>query len=100
MQARGQVAGTDEAAEKAGAINVAVEDFDAATPKGRPRRPVGARCIIEMGSDERVEDPAVGRNLLAAVEARDVGMGGQVAEGCKRQAVGGDMMRVVSAADA
>src|SRR3546814_9831216 len=47
-----------------------------------------------MGSDERVEAPAVGRNLLAAEEALDVAMGGQVAEGCKLRAVERDMMRV------
>ena len=94
MQAGEQMACGDEAAEQAGAINVAAEDADASAAGHAAAVPVVARGGVELRREEEIEGLDVGRRALGCQEADDILVARQVAEGRELEAVQRDVVRV------
>ena len=94
MQTGHKMAGADEAAEQAGAIDVPVEDRDAAAAGKGALGPVSLGRGVEMLGDEAVVTVAVAARISATEVAHHVLMGGQMAEGGELQLVQRDVVRV------
>ncbi len=78
MQARERMAGAEDMAEHAVAVEIAGEEADAAAPERRSLLPIGARRRIELGPQPPVVDGDVGARVGAAEEAEEGLVVGQV----------------------
>ncbi|MNS59874.1 hypothetical protein D3C72_928470 [compost metagenome] len=94
MQPGHEMAGADEAAEQAGAVDVPVEHRDTAAAGKGALRPVSLGRGVEMLGDEAVVTVAVAAGVGAAEMAHHILMGRQMAERGKLQLVQRNVMRV------